>query len=696
MVSTLTKDSSKSLPRRGVQWIRLRPWLAVALLLGLYFVLGLSASRDKSPAFDETTHLTAGYNIWLNGDFRFDPANGDFVKRWSALPLLLSRPAFPSSNDPMWRQGEPFVVGYKFLFESGNSVPELLLQARAMVALLGVALGLLVYWSARSLFGSACGLLALGLYAFCPHMLAHGTLVSTDLALTLALFASTWFLWRLLQGVTWVRLVLSVGAFGVLLLSKLSALLILPIAAILVVVRLGDAQPLVWTLGRERRLVGRGAIAAVFAGLIVIHALCGWATIWAGYNFKYLARANPADPGQVFESKPPEARPVTGAPAAVLEFCRRWRLLPEGYLKGAEGLLSISETRPAFMAGHWKLGGFRMFFPYAMLVKTPLPFFLLLPLGVAGWWWTKRRAGLAGAASAGPPVPKLYDLTPLLALIAVYSGAALLQNVNIGHRHILPLYPPFYVLASSAGLWFAGRTPGAKVAAGLTVLCLLWFAGESLRVRPHYLAYFNQIVGGPAKGYLHLVDSSLDWGMDLPGLERWLAEHNRDDREPVYFAYFGTGDPNYYSIRSRRLPGFFDWRQREAYSLGPGIYAISATLLESVYTERFGPWNKLYERQYQATLKTLMVLESTGNDPARRAALLQKYPPQFWEKQYAAFEALRFSRLCAYLRHRPPDDQVGYSILLWRLDEASIAAAMQGPAAELLDAPVATPVGSGY
>ena len=64
---------------------------------------------------------------------------------------------------------------------------------------------------------------------------------------------------------------------------------------------------------------------------------------------------------------------------------------------------------------------------------------------------------------------------------------------------------------------------------------------------PHYLAYFNWIAGGPVNGYKHLVHSSLDWGQDLPGLKRWLNEHDLDStgKTPVYLAYFGKAKPAY-------------------------------------------------------------------------------------------------------------------------------------------------------
>jgi tetratricopeptide (TPR) repeat protein len=42
----------------------------------------------------------------------------------------------------------------------------------------------------------------------------------------------------------------------------------------------------------------------------------------------------------------------------------------------------------------------------------------------------------------------------------------------------------------------------------------LWYAGGTLRIAPHYLAYFNEAAGGPVGGSRVLIDSNLDWGQD--------------------------------------------------------------------------------------------------------------------------------------------------------------------------------------
>lgn len=653
-------------------------WCAVALLLGLYAAMALTASTHQGLSFDEGEQLAVGYNIWLRQDFRMESANGDLVKRWATLPFLVTQPNLPSADDPDWKKAEPYVLGFNFFFRSGNSPEALLLQGRAMIVLLGVALGALVFVCARGLFGTAGGFVSLGLFVFSPHMLAHGAMVSTEMSICLTLLGSTWCIWRLLHRVTWARLLGSLGCFGLLLLAKPTALVIFPITAVLLAVRLSVGRPLEWSLGRQRVIASRWAQTGVFAGMIVLHAVVGWAAIWAHYDFRYAASPRPDDPTvqMRIQTVRDEVGPI---PTAIIAWSRETHFLPQGFLAGIKWLLRQDERRPAFMDGEWTLGGWSTFFPYAIWVKSSLVMLAMLGVGLGGWWWA-RRAPQAGATG------RAYEIAPYVVLIAVYFAIALTQELNIGHRHILPPYPAIYVLAGSAAwLWYA-RALWGRVVLGLAGL---WLVRESVSVYPHYLAYFNRLSGGPTSGYRHLVDSSLDWGMNLPELKQWLDANNPAGRTPLYLAYFGTDSPESRGIASRRLPGFFDWRPKDVYPLGPGIYAISATLLQSVYTTTFGPWNRAYEQTYQESVRQLAVLDRTAGDPTARAALFKQYPVAYWEAKYAEHEQLRFGRLCAWLRHRrAPDAQVGYAILIWRLTEADLRAALIDPPAELEAEPV--------
>ena len=130
---------------------------------------------------------------------------------------------------------------------------------------------------------------------------------------------------------------------------------------------------------------------------------------------------------------------------------------------------------------------------------------------------------------------------------------------------------------------------------------LCWQIVESSFLRPDYLAYFNQVAGGPKNGYKHLVDSSLDWGQDLPALTSWLAQNpDRFGTGRLYLAYFGTALPEWYGIQATSLP--CDRSAPKLAPLKPGTYCISATALQQVYSLQHGKWTREYEADYHLAL----------------------------------------------------------------------------------------------
>jgi hypothetical protein len=50
------------------------------------------------------------------------------------------------------------------------------------------------------------------------------------------------------------------------------------------------------------------------------------------------------------------------------------------------------------------------------------------------------------------------------------------------------------------------------------------------------------------------------------------------------------------------------------------------------------------------------------------------------------FDALRMGRLMAYLRHRPPDDNAGHSILIYKLTDGEVETALYARPAEMVAA----------
>ena len=661
----------------------------VAVLLAAYYLMAVTAAARKSLTFDEMAHLTAGYSYWALDDYRLHPENGNWPQRLGALPAILGGAAFPRLDQPAWTRADVYAIGDQFLYGSGNDADALLRRGRAVMALLGVALGALVYAWSRRLVSPAGAWVSLVLFAFSPTLLAHGALVTSDMASALFFTAATGAMWIAMHRVTPATVlaasVLLAGAF----LSKLSAPILVPVALVLLTVRLAGGRPLAAGVrGRLVEYTGRGRQIAILAGAGAVASLVILVIVWASFGFRYSAFAAAATGNETFLGSIPERAGMTGR---LLAAARQFHLLPEAYVYGSRFTLQTATERAAFLNGQFSTAGWWWYFPYAFVVKTTIPGMLVGLLGLAALMASRARRRYDG----------LYDAAPLVALVSIYGAFALTTNLNIGHRHLLPIYPALCILAGGAALWIQPREqkpasapakrerrqprapvraqpPASRTAAGACLVTLLaWHVVESAAIRPDYLAYFNQFAGGPSQGYRHLADSSLDWGQDLPSLKQWLDEQ-RAQPGSVYLSYFGTARPEHYGIQATRLAGFLDQRAPEPPPpLGAGVYCVSATMLDVVGHLFYKPED---ERDYQSAIGNLAAFARAAEDERKWTALMQQTGEHYWRDLFVRFDRLRTGRLLAALRQREPDASIGYSILVYRLSDADVDRAVNGPA----------------
>jgi hypothetical protein len=133
---------------------------------------------------------------------------------------------------------------------------------------------------------------------------------------------------------------------------------------------------------------------------------------------------------------------------------------------------------------------------------------------------------------------------------AFYFLVAVNAATNIGVRHILPLYVFISALAGGAAWAFIRRN--RKWAYAVAALLLL-HAGSSALAFPHYIAYSNELWGGPVSTHKLLSDSNADWGEQLKATKKYLNGRGVKDCWFVYFAE-GVAEPAYYGIPCKPLP----------------------------------------------------------------------------------------------------------------------------------------------
>src|SRR5581483_6870054 len=204
------------------------------------------------------------------------------------------------------------------------------------------------------------------------------------------------------------------------------------------------------------------------------------------------------------DAKSGKALPI----APLVELARRHRLLPEGYLYGVARQYRESRSRDAYLMGKYSTDGWREYFPLVFALKTPLATLLLIAGGMVALWRQRQRAADRVLAVG------------LAVFVVAFGLFAIPSQLDTGRRHSRPICPPLFVLAGASASWLSRRSGQIFVGA-----CCLWLLLANLHVFPQYLSYFNELVGGPRRGYLYLADSNVDWGQDLRRLGRYHRQH---------------------------------------------------------------------------------------------------------------------------------------------------------------------------
>lgn len=632
-------------------------WTAV-LVLCLYFTLGLQQIRHASLTFDEGPHLAVGYATLRTGDFRLQPVHihPPLANVLAALPLLLD----PTLPDPRtidgWEIASLSAVTDAVVWQ--NLHPARLATAgRVPILLLGILLGAVVYRWARERGGWRAGLLALTLCALDPNLIAHGALITTDMAATFFSVVTLYVLNRQISPSTaqrggakaglaspwgWMGLGVLVGLAQ---LAKVSSLLLVPVVGWLMLWVAFRAT--VESASRFTPHVSRFAFCVLrLAGLVFLPAFL---VLWAGYGFQLTAV-----PGLPF--------PIPAGTHGLI-----YRALQEHYTLG----------HPTFLMGRVSNHGWWWYFPVAFVLKTPLPVLLL-----AAWALYSAVSGQVSASSRQPSAITLHLArctssvfrSPLLLFPLLYAGSALFSSVNIGYRHLLPLLPSLSIVVSGQ-LSAISRQPSRLTShvarftshvSRLTISALLlWLAWGTLRTLPYPLTFFNELAGGPAGGYRYLVDSNLDWGQNLWDLKAWMAEQGETH---VYYAHYSPAAPRVYGINADFLPPdpravvFTPWAP------APGLYAIGATVLQGPYAPELNTFAWFRSREPVARLGNALFLYRVAPQESPAWAVVCADPvPQVAPETVRAqlnHPALRVVTLdCEQSWLYPAGDQAGLFVL---------------------------------
>ncbi|MBF0253898.1 MAG: glycosyltransferase family 39 protein [Candidatus Omnitrophica bacterium] len=503
--------------------------LAGMVLLSALAVQALGFVSVKAPTADEFAHHIAnGYSYW-KGDFRMNPVSPPLPRMLAAFPLLFLQAKAPLDH-PSWETIDSPEFARQFFYHYNHEPDRFVFWARLPILAVSLCFAMAVFLCARSLFGPAAAWISLLLYVFCPDIIAHSSLATSDLTVAFFFFLSLWALEMYLERPS-ARAALLVGALAALtFLSKLTALFLFPIFGLMVL------------------FSGEGKAVRMTHVLLFAGALLG--VLWAGYGF--------------------EVKPLlvhTPDPAKKIEFIRQlagdravhWAMtVPIPLSTFVAALAGLFFTRAAgtnaFLMGEWSTRGWWYYYFVAFAVKNTLPF---VALSVTGFVQ-------ACVANLGR-IRKTFLVVP----IAFFFIATMPDRAQAGIRYFLPVYPLLMILAAA---WAAALLKRGVLWRSVIVVLLAYHVVSVVTTYPHYLSYFNEVAGGPRKGYRWLRDSNLDWGQDLKALGDVLRQIHADE---VVLFYYGSADPAQYGIRARPV------REAEMRAPEHTVYALAAHHMDS-------------------------------------------------------------------------------------------------------------------
>ena len=591
---------------------------AVAVLLATHVALAVMSLLGENPTVDEVAHLPAGVSYWQKGTFKLYHHNPPLVKLLAAAPVVLAGPVTaPVYAHRSWAAESQASFAERFAFENAGRYLDLFARGRLVMPLFSVLGGLAVFAWSRRLYGDGGGLLSLTLWCLCPNVLAHGRLVTTDVAAAALAAGSTYLFVRYLDRPTWARAAWAGVALGLAELTKFSLILLYGFWPSVALVR--------YVLGR--RSAGRAhrwGVAAGQGGLILALSIL---IINLGYGFEGTGQPlGRFEFGSRSLTRPrPPGMSSPSSPNQLLELAWHYRVnrfrgtvldglpvpLPRHYVLGFDEQKIETEGLPkyfgnpdlprddgdvggyaVYLNGDLRRSGWWYFYLATLAYKVPEGTWILVALG---------GVLLAARRRDGPAWAEEYAVLALP--VGVLVAISLFTDICLGLRYILPIFPFAFIATGKVVPWAASLGPrGRRWALGAIVAAFGLDAAAVATIHPHYLAYFNWASGGPDRGSEHLIDSNLDWGQDLTTLGRWLRANHPGRR--VGLAYFGQINPSL--LTKAGDPAAFDWflppadgdvepmmsdpslLVGPARRLTPGLYAVSASLVRGL------PW-RMYD-----------------------------------------------------------------------------------------------------
>jgi len=522
--------------------------LTAGIIIVVASVIAIASAWHDSPIVDEIPHIGAGYSYIADQTYQFNPEHPPLAKDLAGLALVplginqkfLStyNTAHPNTVNDQWNFGRTLI------YNSNVNPIKIVHFAKLPLILFFILSGWLVYLWTKKTYNPRAALLAVFLFAFSPTIIAHSRFVTTDVPALFGVLFATYFFIRYLKEQNITNFWLSAISFGVALLTKFSTFLLIPYFFILVVIW-------AWCQHNEFfrpviRLIAKSILIMAVGFVIIV------GPVYQFHVFKYPPSQQKNDTETILRNYPvPVLSSVViwASDKPILRAYAQWGLGMAMVFQRAEG------GNNTYFLGQFSNQSFKSYFPVVYVLKEPIPFLILL-LGAIWFGWRSWRTA---RESFKNKIREHFPAFTMLLWIFIYVATSINANLNIGIRHLIPIYGFIFILTAGAieritDYELRIKNGSSKFAIRNSQLIILgliiWYFIEFISVYPSYLTYFNEFAGGPSGGHNYVVDSNLDWGQDLWRLSDFVKQNNI---QKIYVDYFGWADVSFY------LGSSFQW-----------------------------------------------------------------------------------------------------------------------------------------
>jgi hypothetical protein len=479
-------------------------------LFGTFFIV--RAERAYSQTYDEAFHVAAGMEWLAYGTYYLEPLHPPLARVATAILLYaqgerghsytqmesIEPDETPTTHTIGWREGNELLNWH------GEYWHNLMLARLGILPFFWFA-AFLIYRFMSDHFSYAHAVAAVCLFSFTPEVLANAALATTDFPCV------PMYLWAVISiqncftKSNYRSISIAAISVGLACITKFTLIPFLVIAVFILIIGNFVSFRSLFTLLKR----------------VIIVSVLALPVIWAGYRFSYAPILpsiwlvhHPKVQEQLAERTPKQQVLLTTAKVPAHEI---FVGLGQAFKNGA-GV----ERRPGYLLGHYYVGGKWDFFPVAILAKTQIPLLILFGLGVVLWIRSKLDV-------------RFNDMIVLAAGLVGPLAVAIPSKINIGLRHVLPIYP-FLVMFAAIGVVYLiqERAKNFRIAVFVGIFLLGWSVETCVAASPQFLTYFNEIAAPHASDIL--INSDLDWGQDYYKLEERLKD---EPPATVYLDYFG-------------------------------------------------------------------------------------------------------------------------------------------------------------